>query len=242
VVDTPEQCSPMAGGGQICGSASYELPGSSGPNPGTGSGDGQPLPADSAGPRNHEGEREGRGDRSEFDDAVLTAGVLLNVGPYSTRTSIEPSLRRGFKMLTSGPGAMLLTLGGTGAALLALGGGGGAAAGGAGVLATVAVAATGVGAVLIAATAIGAVTIAVLQASKAGGSRFTPEQESLVEMAKGDKASGGVTAEDMAAYKELNSEAAENGFTEPNATVRDRFGVKNSHGAQGTPILINLPQ
>jgi hypothetical protein len=72
-------------------------------------------------------------------------------------------------MLTSGPGAMLLTLGGTGAALLALGGGGGAAAGGAGALATVAVAATGVGAVLIAATAIGAVTIAVLQASKAGG-------------------------------------------------------------------------
>jgi hypothetical protein len=50
-----------------------------------------------------------------------------------------------------------------------------------------------------------------------GGQKFTPEQQDLVEMAKGDKAAGGVTPEDMEAYKELNAQAGANGFTEPGA-------------------------
>ena len=47
--------------------------------------------------------------------------------------------------------------------------------------------------------------------------RFTPEQQALVEMAKGDKQRGGVTEGDMEAYKELNAGAGAAGFPLPGA-------------------------
>jgi hypothetical protein len=70
-----------------------------------------------------------------------------------------------------------------------------------------------------------ATTLATVFAAKGGATstgssgakQFTPEQRDLVEMAKGDKAAGGVTPEDMEAYKELNAQAGANGFTDPGA-------------------------
>ena len=43
---------------------------------------------------------------------------------------------------------------------------------------------------------------------------FTPEQQDPIEMAKGDKAAGGISKEDMEAYKKLNAEAGKKGFTQ----------------------------
>jgi hypothetical protein len=47
--------------------------------------------------------------------------------------------------------------------------------------------------------------------------KFTPQQQALVDMAKKDKAAGGITPANMEAYKQLNAEAGAKGFTTPGA-------------------------
>lgn len=54
-------------------------------------------------------------------------------------------------------------------------------------------------------------------AGKDAGREFTQEQKDLVEMAKKDKQKGGISAGDMEAYKQLNTEAGAKGFTAPGA-------------------------
>ncbi|WP_437678724.1 SpvB/TcaC N-terminal domain-containing protein [Sorangium sp. So ce131] len=51
----------------------------------------------------------------------------------------------------------------------------------------------------------------------ADAKKFTPEQQALVDMAKKDKAAGGISPADMEAYKRLNAEAGAKGFTTPGA-------------------------
>jgi hypothetical protein len=104
-----------------------------------------------------------------------------------------------------------------GGAILAGEGGGAAIIGGA-VFAPEAILLIGVA---VAGVAVVGIAMAVANGGGSGGmssnygKRYTPEQLDLIEMAKGDKANGGVTEEDMKAYIDLNREAGLNGFTRP---------------------------